>query len=58
MKIQYIVFFLLIVLAKLSVAQNPVLNKYKFGEGLKFTDKNSSTYNIGLYIQPSLEIKK
>ena len=58
MKIQYIVFFLLIVLAKLSVAQIPVLNKYKFGEGLKFTDKNSSTYNIGLYIQPSLEIKK
>ena len=58
MKIQYFVFSLLIVLVKLSVAQNLELNKYKFGEGLRFTDKNSSTYNIGVYIQPSLEIKK
>lgn len=45
-------------LAPVMFAQNPVLNKYTFGEGFRFTDKNNSTYNITGYMQPSLEIKQ
>ncbi|TAE90206.1 MAG: porin [Bacteroidetes bacterium] len=49
---------LLIFWAITAYSQNPVLNKYTFGEGLRFTGKNAATYNITGYMQPSLEIKK
>jgi hypothetical protein len=49
--------FLLILSSLIGYAQNPVLNKYTFGEGLRFTDRNSASYTVAGYIQPSMEFK-
>jgi hypothetical protein len=58
MKKQLIFTKLFIVVAITAFAQNPVLDKYVFGEGLRFTAKDNATYNLTGYMQPSLEIKK
>ena len=58
MKKHYIYTLLFIIIGLSLKAQNPQLNKYTLGEGLRFTDKNNSTYTITGFIQPSLEIKK
>jgi hypothetical protein len=58
MKKHYIYTLLFLIIGFSMKAQNPKLNKYSFGEGLKFTDKNNSTYTLTGFIQPSLEIKK
>ena len=57
MKIKHFVLFISIFLCKLLLAQNPILNKYTFGEGFKFSDKDNSEISLGGYIQNSLEIK-
>ncbi len=54
---------LLLILCLISIgfigaSQNPVLNKYTFGEGLNFSGNNKSLYTLSGYIQPSMEIKK
>ncbi len=58
MKKQFILFMFFCFLAFLGSTQNPSLNKYTLGEGLRFTDKHNSTYTLAGFIQPSLEIKK
>ncbi len=58
MKKLLFLFLLFMFLTPLVFAQSPMLNKYTFGEGFKFTDKNNSTYTITGYMQPSLEIKQ
>ncbi|MFY8109111.1 MAG: porin [Bacteroidia bacterium] len=58
MKKHYIYTLLFIMIGLSMQAQNPKLNKYTMGEGLKFTDNNNSTYTLTGFIQPSLEIKK
>jgi len=57
MKVKYLILFGNMFLSLFVLAQNPILNKYTLGEGLKFTGKNNSETTIGGYIQPSLEIK-
>jgi hypothetical protein len=57
MKLKYFILLSYIFISQFITAQNPVLNRYTFGEGLKFTSKNYSTLTIGGFMQPSLEIK-
>ncbi len=58
MEKQFILFIIFCFSALLGSTQNPSLDKYTFGEGLRFTDKHKSSYTIAGFIQPSLEIKK
>ncbi len=53
-----ILFLSLISFSFLGLSQNPKLNKYTFGEGLKFSGNNKSSVVISGYMQPSIEIKK
>lgn len=54
---KYLLAFLVVLSYLIGYAQNPILNKYTFGEGLRFTDRNNSSYSITGYIQPSMEVK-
>jgi hypothetical protein len=58
MKKKYSLLLFLSLSALLCYSQNLQLNKYTFGEGLQFTDKNKSSYSISGFMQPWMEIKK
>ncbi|MFA9213470.1 MAG: porin [Candidatus Methylacidiphilales bacterium] len=57
MKLKYFILTSFIFTSLFVSSQNPILNKYTFGEGLKFTGKNNSETTINGYMQPSLEVK-
>jgi hypothetical protein len=38
-------------------AQNPILNSYKLGEGITFSDKEKSSITLSGFIQPFMEIR-
>lgn len=61
-KMYAIIRFSLLLLISLSSvgawAQNPQLNKYRFGEGLEFTGNEGYKINLRGYAQPALELKE
>ncbi|CAM1349818.1 porin [Tenacibaculum insulae] len=54
---QKLLFFITMLCTILVQGQEPTLNKYKFGEGFKFTGKSGYKMELSGFIQPYTEVK-
>lgn len=54
---QKLFFFITMLCTMLVQGQEPTLNKYKFGEGFKFTGKSGYKMELSGFVQPYTEVK-